>query len=139
MILFLAVVITRLGKRINEWRVWGMLAVLLRTAGTLCHAEQPEFRYHHLRDRFVMMFVACKRKWPFILVVVVLIVVIVFAPCGHRHGESGNPSLLPAEQNPGMENPRHTRSPADIRSYRDFMRSVPADFSERGSDRVSRN
>lgn len=29
---------------------------------------------------FVMMFVACKRKWPFILVVVVLIVVIVFAP-----------------------------------------------------------
>ncbi len=23
-----------------------------RTAGALCHAEQPEFRYHHLRDRF---------------------------------------------------------------------------------------
>ena len=29
---------------------------------------------------FVMMFVACKRKWPFILVVAALIVVVVFAP-----------------------------------------------------------
>ena len=80
MILFLAVVITRLGKRINEWRVWGMLAVLLGPLALFVMLNNLSSGIIICGIAFVMMFVACKRKWPFILVVVVLIVVIVFAP-----------------------------------------------------------
>ncbi len=102
MILFLAVVITRLGKRINEWRVWGMLAVLLGPLALFVMLNNLSSGIIICGIAFVMMFVACKRKWPFYIgrgadrrdrI----------RPCGHRHGESGNPSLLPAEQNPGME------------------------------------
>ena len=77
---FLAVVITRLGKRINEWRVWGMLAVLLGPLALFVMLNNLSSGIIICGIAFVMMFVACKRKWPFILVVVVLIVVIVFAP-----------------------------------------------------------
>lgn len=80
MILFLAVVITRLGKRINEWRVWGMLAVLLGPLALFVMLNNLSSGIIICGIAFVMMFVACKRKWPFILGVVVLIVVIVFAP-----------------------------------------------------------
>ena len=80
MILFLAVVITRLGKRINEWRVWGMLAVLLGPLALFVTLNNLSSGIIICGIAFVMMFVACKRKWPFILVVAALIVVIVFAP-----------------------------------------------------------
>lgn len=134
MILFLAVVITRLGKRINEWRVWGMLAVLLGPLALFVMLNNLSSGIIICGIAFVMMFVAMQEK---------MAVYIgrggadrrdrIRPPCGHRHGESGNPSLLPAEQNPGMEKSGGIpRSPADIRSYRDFMRSVPADFSEKG-------
>lgn len=80
MILFLAVVITRLGKRINEWRVWGMLVVLLGPLALFVTLNNLSSGIIICGIAFVMMFVACKRKWPFILVVAGLIVVIVFAP-----------------------------------------------------------
>lgn len=93
MILFLAVVITRLGKRINEWRVWGMLAVLLGPLALFVMLNNLSSGIIICGIAFVMMFVACKRKWPFILVVVVLIVVIVFAPpVAIAMEKAGNPS-----------------------------------------------
>ena len=79
-ILLLAVLITRLGKQINEWRVWGMIAVLIGPLALLVTMNNLSSGIIICGIAFVMMFIACKRKWPFILVVVVLIVVIVFAP-----------------------------------------------------------
>ena len=63
-ILLLAVLITRLGKQINEWRAANNLSSGIIICGIA----------------FVMMFIACKRKWPFIATVALGITVIVFAP-----------------------------------------------------------
>ncbi len=79
-ILLLAVLITRLGKQINEWRVWGMIAVLIGPLALLVTMNNLSSGIIICGIAFVMMFVACKRKWPFIVTVVLGIVVIVFAP-----------------------------------------------------------
>ena len=79
-ILLLAVLITRLGKQINEWRVWGMIAVLIGPLALLVTMNNLSSGIIICGIAFVMMFIACKRKWPFIATVVLGITVIVFAP-----------------------------------------------------------
>lgn len=140
-ILLLAVLITRLGKQINEWRVWGMIAVLIGPLALLVTMNNLSSGIIICGIAFVMMFIACKRKWPFIATVVLGITVIVFAPsvaialekAGILH--SYQLSRILVWKNPG----RRIRSPVDIRSFRDCTPSVPAAFSERDWDRVSRS
>ena len=79
-ILLLAVLITRLGKQINEWRVWGMIAVLIGPLALLVTMNNLSSGIIICGIAFVMMFIACKRKWPFIATVALGITVIVFAP-----------------------------------------------------------
>ena len=79
-ILLLAVLITRLGKQINEWRVWGMIAVLIGPLALLVTMNNLSSGIIICGIAFVMMFIACKRKWPFIAMVALGITVIVFAP-----------------------------------------------------------
>ena len=76
-----------------------------RTSGTSRHHEQLKLRYHHLRNRFRHDVYRVQEKWPFIATVALGITVIVFARCGHRPREGGNPPFLPAEPNPGVEKP----------------------------------
>ena len=76
-ILLLAVLITRLGKQINEWRVWGMIAVLIGPLALLVTMNNLSSGIIICGIAFVMMFIACKRKWPFIATVVLGITVIV--------------------------------------------------------------
>lgn len=78
-ILVLAVIITRLGKKINEWRTWGMLAALIGPLALLVTINNLSSGIIIVGIAFVMMFVACKRKWPFVLTVGLIMVVILFA------------------------------------------------------------
>lgn len=84
-ILLLAVLITRLGKQINEWRVWGMIAVLIGPLALLVTMNNLSSGIIICGIAFVMMFIACKRKWPFIATVVLGIHCHrLRAACGHR-------------------------------------------------------
>ena len=78
-ILVLAVIITKLGKKINEWRVWGMLAALIGPLALLVTANNLSSGIIIVGIAFVMMFVACKRKWPFVLTAVLIAAVVLFA------------------------------------------------------------
>ena len=78
-ILVLAVIITKLGKKINEWRVWGMLAALIGPLALLVTANNLSSGIIIGGIGFVMMFVACKRKWPFVLTAALIAAVILFA------------------------------------------------------------
>ena len=78
-ILVLAVIITKLGKKINEWRVWGMLAALIGPLALLVTANNLSSGIIIVGIAFVMMFVACKRKWPFVLTASLIAAVILFA------------------------------------------------------------
>ena len=64
-ILLLAVLITRLGKQINEWRVWGMIAVLIGPLALLVTMNNLSSGIIVCGIAFVMLFVSCKVKWPF--------------------------------------------------------------------------
>ena len=75
----LAVIITKLGKKINEWRVWGMLAALIGPLALLVTANNLSSGIIIVGIAFVMMFVACKRKWPFVLTAALIAAVILFA------------------------------------------------------------
>ena len=78
-ILVLAVMITKLGKKINEWRVWGMLAALIGPLALLVTVNNLSSGIIIVGIAFVMMFVACKRKWPFVLMAALIAAVILFA------------------------------------------------------------
>lgn len=78
-ILVLAVIITKLGKKINEWRVWGMLAALIGPLALLVTANNLSSGIIIVGIAFVMMFVACKRKWPFVLTAALIAAVILLA------------------------------------------------------------
>ena len=78
-ILVLAVIITKLGKKINECRVWGMLAALIGPLALLVTANNLSSGIIIVGIAFVMMFVACKRKWPFVLTAALIAAVILFA------------------------------------------------------------
>ncbi len=65
-ILVLAVVISKLGKEINEWSSWFMVAVLVGPLAVLVAANNLSAGIIICGIGFVMMFIACKKKWPFI-------------------------------------------------------------------------
>lgn len=79
-ILVLAVIITRLGKKINEWRSWGMIAVLILPLALLVTMNNLSSGIIICGIAFVMMFIACKKKWPFVSCMLVGAAVIIFAP-----------------------------------------------------------
>ena len=79
-ILVLAVVITRLGKKIDEWRSWGMLIVLISPLALMVMANNLSSGLIIVGIGFVMMFIACKKKWIFILSMALGAAVFIFAP-----------------------------------------------------------
>ena len=79
-ILVVAVIITKTGKKINEWSTWGMIIVLIAPLGLLVMANNLSSGIIIFGIGIVMMFIACKRKWPFILFAATVAAVIIFAP-----------------------------------------------------------
>ena len=79
-ILVLAVVITRLGKKVDEWRSWGMLIVLIAPLALMVTANNLSSGLIIVGIGFVMMFIACKKKWIFILSMALGAAVFIFAP-----------------------------------------------------------
>lgn len=79
-ILALAVIITKLGKKINEWRSWGMITVLILPMALLVAMNNLSSGIIICGIAIVMMFIANKRKWPFVLFIVLVAAVIMFAP-----------------------------------------------------------
>ncbi len=78
-ILVLAVMITKLGKKINEWHSWGMVAVLILPLALLVTANNLSSGIIICGIVFVMMFIACKKIWPFLATAVTLATIFIFA------------------------------------------------------------
>ena len=80
LIIFLAVLITRMGAKVNEWNnMFRVMGLALPIAGIVA-ANNLSSGIIICGIAFVMMFIACKRKWPFIATVALGITAIVFAP-----------------------------------------------------------
>ena len=80
LIIFLAVLITRMGAKVNEWNnMFRVMGLAIPIAGIVA-ANNLSSGIIICGIAFVMMFIACKRKWPFIATVALGITVIVFAP-----------------------------------------------------------
>lgn len=79
-ILVLAVIITKLGKKIDEWASWGMIAALTGPLAYLVMDNNLSSGLIIFGIVFVMMFIACKRKWPFIVFILFVGAVIALAP-----------------------------------------------------------
>ncbi len=79
-ILVMAVLIAKLGKKINEWRTWGFITVLILPAALLVMMNNLSSGIIICGIAIVMMFVANKRRWPFVLFIVAVAAVILFAP-----------------------------------------------------------
>ncbi len=78
-ILVMAVVITKLGKKINEWRSWGLITLYVLPVALLVTMNNLSSGIIICGIPVVMMFIANKRKWPFILLVMAIAAVIMFA------------------------------------------------------------
>ena len=78
-ILVLAVIITKLGKQINEWRSWGMITVLILPVALMVMMNNLSSGIIICGIAIVMMFIANKRKWPFVLFITAVAAVILFA------------------------------------------------------------
>lgn len=79
-ILVMAVMITRLGKKVDEWRSWGIMAVLLLPLALLVTMNNLSSGIIICGIAFVMMFIACKKKWPFVTCVLLAAAAMAFAP-----------------------------------------------------------
>lgn len=79
-ILVLAVIITKMGKKINDWSTWGLIVTLIAPLGLLVMANNLSSGIIIFGIGILMMFIACKKKWPFILFAVLVTAIIVFAP-----------------------------------------------------------
>lgn len=79
-ILVMAVLITKMGKKINEWRSWGLITALILPLALLVTMNNLSSGIIICGIAIVMMFIANKRKWPFILFIAVVAAVILFAP-----------------------------------------------------------
>ena len=79
-ILVLAVMITKMGKRIDEWISWGIVAAVILPLALLVTANNLSSGIIICGIAFVMMFIACKKKWPFVTCVVLVAAVVIFAP-----------------------------------------------------------
>ena len=63
----LAAVITKLGGKINQWAVMGKVFLLAVAIGAIVAANNLSTGIILVGIGFVMLFVACKVKWPFFL------------------------------------------------------------------------
>lgn len=79
-ILLLAVIITKLGKKINEWKSWGMITVMVLPLALMVMMNNLSSGIIICGIAIVMMFVANKRRWPFVLFILAVAAVIMFAP-----------------------------------------------------------
>jgi len=77
-ILVLAVMITKLGKKINEWSSWGMVTVLILPLALLVAANNLSSGIIICGIAVMMMFIACKRKWPFVLLLLAILAALLF-------------------------------------------------------------
>ena len=65
LIIMLAAVITKLGGKINQWAVMGKVFLLAVAIGAIVAANNLSTGIILVGIGFVMLFVACKVKWPF--------------------------------------------------------------------------
>ncbi|MBQ6832994.1 MAG: cell division protein FtsW [Lachnospiraceae bacterium] len=78
-ILVLAVIITKMGKKINEWSTWGIIILLIAPLGLLVMMNNLSSGIIIFGIGILMMFIACKRKWPFVLFALLVVAAIAFA------------------------------------------------------------
>ena len=78
-ILVMAVMITKMGKKINEWRSWGIVTIAVLPLALLVTMNNLSSGIIICGIPVVMMFIANKRKWPFVLFITAVAAVIMFA------------------------------------------------------------
>lgn len=79
-ILVMAVLITKMGKKINEWRSWGLITALILPLALMVTMNNLSSGIIICGIAIVMMFIANKRKWPFVLFICGVAAAILFAP-----------------------------------------------------------
>ena len=67
LIVLLATVITQMGKNINQWKAMGMVMALTIPIAGIVAANNLSSGIIIVGIAFVMLFIACKKKWPFVL------------------------------------------------------------------------
>lgn len=67
LIVLLAAVITQMGRKINSWKAMGLVTVLTLPIAGIVAANNLSSGIIIVGIAFVMLFVACKIKWPFFL------------------------------------------------------------------------
>lgn len=84
LIVILATVITIMGNKINEWRAMGLVIALTLPLAGLVAANNLSSGIIICGIAFVMLFIACKKKWPFALCGVAGVAGVAFAgPMAH--------------------------------------------------------
>lgn len=78
-ILVLAVIIARLGKEINEWSAWFTVAILIGPLTLLVAMNNLSTGIIICGIAYVMMFIACDKKWPFALAAGLIVFALLFA------------------------------------------------------------
>jgi len=78
-ILVMAIMITKMGKRINEWKSWGIITVMILPVALFVTMNNLSSGIIIFGIGILMMFIACKRKWPFVLFALFVVAVIAFA------------------------------------------------------------
>lgn len=139
LIVFLAMVITRLGSQINTWKhMFRVMGLAIPIAGIVA-ANNLSSGIIIVGIAFVMLFVACKKQWPFYACGgLALLAVFTAGPLAIFLEKI---KLLKPYQLSRIHvwlSPKAIRWTADIRCFRDFMPSVPEDSSEKDWARVSR-
>ena len=67
LIVFLAAVITQMGRKINSWKNMFVVMVIAVPGGLLVGMNNLSSGIIIMGIAFVMLFVSCKKKWPFYL------------------------------------------------------------------------
>lgn len=67
LIVLLAAVITQMGRKINSWKAMGLITVLTIPIAGIVAANNLSSGIIIVGIAFVMLFIACKVKWPFFL------------------------------------------------------------------------
>lgn len=67
LIILLATVITQMGKNINQWKAMGLVMGLTIPIAGIVAANNLSSGIIIVGIAFVMLFIACKKKWPFVL------------------------------------------------------------------------
>ena len=67
LIVLLATVITQMGKNINQWKAMGLVMGLTLPIAGIVAANNLSSGIIIVGIAFVMLFIACKKKWPFVL------------------------------------------------------------------------